>query len=173
MKNERNNIEHIFKDKLQTLEVSPPEHLWANISQEIAPKKERKTPFLFWYIGGGIAASLLIFTTLFFNFTSNTNNNSIIVLTEEEYCPEERIVNTQEDTATPNQPNNGDIVINPTINKATTNTNHLNGMVKNPMANPSPKLIEPIEINHQKHNISNSYAFAEVPKILLKKTLNL
>lgn len=172
MKNER-NIEHIFKDKLQELEVSPPEHLWANISQEITPKKEQKKPFLFWYIGGGIAASFLIFTTLFFNFYSTPNNNNTIVFLEDEYCPEERIINKQEDVAISKQTDNINSEITPTINKTPNNTNRSLVKVKNPIANPSSKLIEPIEINHQKHNISNSYAFAEVPKITTKENTKL
>lgn len=163
MKTERNNIEHLFKDKLQGHEMNPPEHLWANISQAIAPEKKQKKPFLFWYIGGGIAASLLIFTTLLFNFYPYTNNNTLIVTTKNDYCPEEYIVDNQEEPASTNKLNNQDNTTNAlTLSKK--NSVSSNITIKKPILNPSSKPIKSKETNPQKSNTSNSYAYAETPK---------
>lgn len=93
MKRKHNNIETIFKDKLQELEVTVPEHLWDTISEEITPKKDRKKVVLLWYFSGGIAASLLLFATLLFNSSSHKNNNTIITTLTEDYCPNEPLVN--------------------------------------------------------------------------------
>ena len=161
MKKENNNIEHLFKDKLQEFEVMPPEHLWANISQEIAPKKEQKKPFLFWYLGGGIAASLVIFTTLFSNFSSTQHNNTLIVTNQEEYCPEESpLVHTQEVIQVPKNISNTIPKSNPIVTKAST-INSGNSAIKNSITGRRQELIESKDIIDQKNNPNNNYASAE------------
>ena len=170
MKTSPNNIEHIFKEKLQEFEATPPEHLWANISQEITPKKEQKKPFLYWYIGG-IAASLLVFTTLFFNFSVTQNSETTIVATEkEDFCPDESFFNTQKNTPNTKALVDFDSTTNSNNNKATLSKGK-NNIAKNPTKKSFQKEITPNTIAHQKSTPINNLASAETLKTpLIKKS---
>ena len=88
----KENLEHIFKEKFQDFETTPPDHLWENISKEIAPKKSRKKIIPIWYIGSGIAASLLLFYIFIFNSLNNNKIENIVTTESLEYCPDEALV---------------------------------------------------------------------------------
>ena len=93
----KRDIEHIFKKELQDFEVNPPEHLWANISNEIDQKKKPKKIMPLWYIGSGIAASLLLLFILRYDKAPNSVNSieNMVNTTINDSCPEEAIVTNE------------------------------------------------------------------------------
>jgi hypothetical protein len=85
--NDKKNIERFFQEKFKDFEVNPEPQAWANISERINKKKNKKRIFPFWLISFGIAASLIIGYFVFNEFSGvNSNklieNNSTIVHSE-------------------------------------------------------------------------------------------
>jgi hypothetical protein len=85
--NDKKNIERFFQEKFKDFEVNPEPQAWANISERINKKKNKKRIFPFWLTSIGIAASLIIGYFIFNEFSAeNSNklieNNSTIVHSE-------------------------------------------------------------------------------------------
>ena len=77
------NIDKLFQEKLNNLEVTPNERVWNSIESKLQNKKRRVIPF-WWYAGGAAAIFLL---GLFFLPTTNIDNSfdkndSKIIITE-------------------------------------------------------------------------------------------
>ncbi len=85
--NNKKNIERFFQEKFKDFDVNPEPEAWANISERINKKKNKKRIFPIWLTSFGIAASLIIGYFIFNEFSGeNSNklieNNSTIVHSE-------------------------------------------------------------------------------------------
>ena len=78
---DKKNIERFFQEKFKDFEVNPEPMAWANISERINNKKNKKRIFPFWITFGGIAAGLIIGYFVNNNFFNNNmiKNNTIII----------------------------------------------------------------------------------------------
>jgi hypothetical protein len=71
--NNNNNIDSFFQEKLNNLEVAPPNMAWNNIERELKKKNNRKVIPLWWKFSG-VAAILIIGIFIGTQFSSNFNN---------------------------------------------------------------------------------------------------
>ena len=128
--NNKKNIERFFQEKFKDFEVNPEPQAWANISERINKKKNKKRVFPFWLTSFGIAASLIIGYFLFNEFSSeNSNklieNNSTIVHSES--------TKTQDENSKLNKNNseNQAVVVATNVVKASENLENLSGNESN------------------------------------------
>ncbi len=75
--NNKKNIERFFQEKFKDFEVNPEPQAWANISERINKKKNKKYFFPIWLTSFGIAASLIIGYFIFNKFSSENSNKLI------------------------------------------------------------------------------------------------
>jgi hypothetical protein len=68
--NERKNINKLFQEKFENLEVAPDENVWENIESKLKEKKKRRV-IPFWWKLSGIAAALLV-ELIVYNYDSKT-----------------------------------------------------------------------------------------------------
>ena len=76
------NIDKLFKEKLNNLEVTPDERVWNNIESKLQKKKRKILPL--WWFPGGVAA-LFLLGLLLFPFSDDTlldKKDSEIIITE-------------------------------------------------------------------------------------------
>jgi hypothetical protein len=57
---EKINIEKLFQESLNQLNVTAPQDAWTNIEQRLDKKKKRRIVPPFWWKAGGIAAALAV-----------------------------------------------------------------------------------------------------------------
>lgn len=98
------NIDKLFQEKLNNLEVTPNERVWNSIESKLQNKKRRVIPF-WWYAGGAAAIFLL---GLFFLPTTNIdnsfdNNDSKIIITETPKEVKKTILVSKKDTLKQNK----------------------------------------------------------------------
>jgi hypothetical protein len=78
----QNNLDKLFQEKLNNLEVTPDEKVWSNIESKLKKKKRRIIPV--WWFASGIAA-MLVLGILIFPFSNDDNNfiknDSVIIVT--------------------------------------------------------------------------------------------
>lgn len=98
------NIDKLFQEKLNNLEVTPNERVWNSIESKLQKKKRRVVPF-WWYAGG--AAAIFLLGLFFFPFTDNENsfdnNDSKIIITETPKEVKETILVSKKDTLKQNK----------------------------------------------------------------------
>ncbi|WP_405610141.1 hypothetical protein [Polaribacter sp. Asnod1-A03] len=70
----KKNIDKLFKDQLEDLEVTPNKKVWNNVESKLKKKKRKIIPF-WWFTTSGIAALLILG---FFLYPFSTNNNNFI-----------------------------------------------------------------------------------------------
>lgn len=98
------NIDKLFQEKLNNLEVTPNERVWNSIESKLQNKKRRVIPF--WWYAGGVAAIFLL--GLFFLPTTNIdnsfdNNDSKIIITETPKEVKKTILVSKKDTLKQNK----------------------------------------------------------------------
>ncbi|NNJ40865.1 MAG: hypothetical protein HKP60_08355, partial [Eudoraea sp.] len=54
----KNNIDHVFKDRLKDYQETPEERVWESISASLDQKKSKRRVLPLWWKLGGIAAAL-------------------------------------------------------------------------------------------------------------------
>jgi hypothetical protein len=79
---EKINIEKLFQDSLNELDVNAPQDAWVNIEKQLNKKRKKRILPPFWWKVGGIAAALVLGYFLGRNnvFDGNTTNQNTIVL---------------------------------------------------------------------------------------------
>lgn len=98
------NIDKLFQEKLNNLEVTPNERVWNSIESKLQNKKRRVIPF--WWYAGGVAAIFLL--GLFFLPTTNIDNSfdkndSKIIITETPKEVKKTILVSKKDTLKQNK----------------------------------------------------------------------
>ncbi|MBT8211101.1 MAG: outer membrane beta-barrel protein, partial [Eudoraea sp.] len=61
----KNNIDHVFKDRLKDYQETPEEGVWESISASLDQKKSKRRVLPLWWKLGGIAAALALLLYLF------------------------------------------------------------------------------------------------------------
>ncbi|MBT8322331.1 MAG: hypothetical protein KJO94_02535, partial [Eudoraea sp.] len=61
----KNNIDHVFKDRLKDYQETPEERVWESISASLDQKKSKRRVLPLWWKLGGIAAALALLLYLF------------------------------------------------------------------------------------------------------------
>lgn len=79
---EKINIEKLFQESLNQLDVNAPQDAWTNIESRLNKKKKRRILPLFWWKLGGIAAALIVGFFLgrsdLFRLNEDSNNTTVI-----------------------------------------------------------------------------------------------
>jgi hypothetical protein len=79
---EKINIEKLFQESLNQLDVNAPQDAWTNIVSRLNKKKKRRILPLFWWKLGGIAAALIVGFFLgrsdLFRLNEDSNNTTVI-----------------------------------------------------------------------------------------------
>jgi hypothetical protein len=76
---EKINIEKLFQDSLNQLDVNAPHDAWANIEKQLDKKRKKRILPPFWWKVGGIAAALVLGYFLGKNDVFDDNKNSIVI----------------------------------------------------------------------------------------------
>ncbi|HIB36179.1 hypothetical protein [Mesonia sp.] len=80
---EKKNIDRLFQEKFKDFEVSPDNHVWNNIADQLQEKKKKRVVPIWWYSLGGVAA-ILIAAIFIGNFFINNSNPKVVNTDQEE-----------------------------------------------------------------------------------------
>jgi len=93
---EKNNLDHLFREKFKDFSEIPDEGVWENIEASLNKRKKKRMVPIWWPLGGAAAAIAILFYLI--NPFSNTENTALPRISDTEEKIPSAIENEVEDT---------------------------------------------------------------------------